>query len=251
MLKADFHIHTKEDPEDKFFIRYHAKDLIRLAAKKGFDVLAITNHNHVFFNKEINSYAKKKGILLIPGAEVTIKRMHVLLLNVDNKDIKKLKHLKDLKKFRNKALIIAPHPYFITQKCLGRYLDHHVELFHAVEFSHFYSKLTTNRFLRFIDGNTKAVKLAKKHNLPLIGNSDAHKFYEFGDTYTLVDSAKNKQAVINAVKKGRVKLVTKPMPFHLFLRRTASAVIKEGILTMIKGKKEIKKYVFPKDLNNY
>ena len=37
MLKADIHLHTKEDPEDKDFIKYSAKDLIDKAAKLDFN----------------------------------------------------------------------------------------------------------------------------------------------------------------------------------------------------------------------
>src|SRR5512139_2457420 len=78
-LKADLHLHTAEDPLDR--IRYTAKELISKAADEGFDVLSITNHHRVTFNPELFSYARERGILLIPGVEITIRRRHVLVLN--------------------------------------------------------------------------------------------------------------------------------------------------------------------------
>ena len=77
MLKADLHIHTKEDPVHHKDIKYTAKQLIDHAANQGYEVIAITCHNKVYYNKKIKEYAKKKGILLIPGIEKTIKRKHV------------------------------------------------------------------------------------------------------------------------------------------------------------------------------
>ena len=65
MLKADLHIHTKEDPHDN--IGYSAKQLIDHAAKLNFDVISITNHDTSSYTEELAEYAKLKGILLIPG----------------------------------------------------------------------------------------------------------------------------------------------------------------------------------------
>ncbi|GAI08342.1 unnamed protein product, partial [marine sediment metagenome] len=69
-LKADLHLHTSEDPEDK--VRYSARQLIDYASQKGFDVLAITNHNFYTYNDYLRDYAASKGILLIPGIELSV-----------------------------------------------------------------------------------------------------------------------------------------------------------------------------------
>src|SRR4030042_312462 len=78
-LKADLHLHTAEDPLDR--IRYTAKELISKAADESFDVISITNHHQMTFNQDLLSYAQQRGILLIPGIEMTIRRRHVLVLN--------------------------------------------------------------------------------------------------------------------------------------------------------------------------
>ena len=78
-LKADLHLHTAEDPLDR--VRYTAKELISKAADEHFDVISITNHHKMTFNHDLLSYARERGILLIPGVEMTIQRRHVLVLN--------------------------------------------------------------------------------------------------------------------------------------------------------------------------
>ena len=80
-LKVDLHTHTCEDPQDR--ISYNAFQLIDRAALKGFDALAITNHDFVLYNDKLVKYAAEKGILLIPGMELTLSKKHVLLINPD------------------------------------------------------------------------------------------------------------------------------------------------------------------------
>ena len=70
MLKADLHLHCNKDPDDP--INFSPKQLIDHAATLKFEVLAITCHNRQYYNKEIASYAKTKGIILIPGVEVLL-----------------------------------------------------------------------------------------------------------------------------------------------------------------------------------
>ena len=68
-LKADLHLHTRE--RDRF-IAYDARDLIDRAARSGFQVLSITNHDAVTFSADLEGYAWWSGILLFPGVEMTI-----------------------------------------------------------------------------------------------------------------------------------------------------------------------------------
>ncbi|MBN2052498.1 PHP domain-containing protein [Candidatus Woesearchaeota archaeon] len=241
MLKADLHLHTHEDPFDFWLVKYSAKDLIRAAAKQKFQVLSITHHRRVFFNQEIKSYARKKGILLIPGAEPFIEHKDVLILNTTNEELRKLKKLNDLDKIKDSALIIAPHPFFLTGHCLENKLEQHINSFHAIEFSHFYTKVMLNPLFKFIAGNPKARLIAEKYHKPLIGTSDSHKLYELGTTYTMIDSAKTKDAVIEAVKRNKIKLVTHPMPPHLFFRRMFGAVLREGLMEQVFLKKKLQK----------
>jgi len=200
LLKADFHIHTREDKENN--ILYNAKELIDNAYKKGFDVISITNHNLITFSKELKEYARKKNIILIPGCEISINRKHVLLINIEDfGSIKKIDDIKKLKKKNN--LIIAPHPYFPGMQSIGSLLNNNKDIFDAVELCHFYSpKLNFNR---------EAIRFANKNNIPLIANSDSHIPEQFGNCYSYIDAEKEINSIINAVKKGKISVYAPPL----------------------------------------
>jgi predicted metal-dependent phosphoesterase TrpH len=204
-LKADLHLHTAEDPLDR--IRYTAKEIISRAAEEGFDVLSITNHQLMTFSSELFSYARERGILLIPGIEVTIRRRHVLLLNPPLG--KAVSDFSLLAKFRRpETLIVAPHPYFPSIYSLNGYLLKHRHLFDALEYHPFYSPR--------INFNQKAMEVARSHGFPLIGNSDAHFLSEFGTTYSLIYAEKNLESVFTAIRARRVEVVSRPLtPFEM------------------------------------
>jgi len=207
MLKSDFHIHTKEDPYDSY-IKYSAKDLIKYAVKLGFEVLSITNHHKIHYNKGLADYALKKGILLIPGVETHVDGKEVLLLNVRKPGT--LDNFSDLEKLRNEnAAVIAPHPFYPMPSCLGRKLVKNIQFFDGVEYSHFYLK----HFNLF---NNKAVKIADKYKKTLVGTSDAHRLLQFNFTYSLVDCDKKIDSVLEAIRKGKVQIKTKKLPFMSF-----------------------------------
>jgi len=199
-LKADFHLHTADDPLDR--IRYTSKELISKAADQGFEVLAITNHHHRTFNRDLFYYAQEKNILLIPGVELTIRRRHVLVLNPPPYKIRA--DFSSLAKLRRpETLIIAPHPYFPGSYSLNGYLLEHLHLFDALEYCHFY--------LPMVDFNRKAVEVSRSFDFPLIGNSDAHFLVQLGTTYSLIYAEKNLESIFAAIRAHKVEVVTRPL----------------------------------------
>src|SRR5438552_10204702 len=98
ILKADFHIHTREDPHD--FIRYTAVELLAEAARQGFQVLALTCHNKRIHTDELPRRAAALGMLLIPGVLAGIKGKHTLLLDMPYSRlcVRNFKHVRALKK---------------------------------------------------------------------------------------------------------------------------------------------------------
>ncbi len=202
LLKAALHCHTREEPKEN--LKYNARELLDRAAKLHFDVAAFTCHNFFFFPKEIQEYAAKKNILLIPGIERSIKRRHVLILNA-TPDAEKIRTFEKLREYRSKnnCLIIAPHPFYRTYHCLKKKLIEHLDLFDAIEFSFFYS-LKTN-------WNKKAIKTAKKYKKPLIGTSDVHFLEYFDTTYSLIEAEKNISSIFQAIRKNRIAIKTEPL----------------------------------------
>jgi len=64
-LKVDLHLHTAEDPCDR--VSHTARELISKAVEDGFDVLAITNHQCLTYNKRLSAYARKEEFFLSRG----------------------------------------------------------------------------------------------------------------------------------------------------------------------------------------
>ena len=220
-LKADLHLHTAEDPLDR--VRYTAKELISKAASQDFDVISITNHHQMTFNHDLLSYAQERGVLLIPGVEMTIQRRHVLVLNPP--PYKMCSDFLSLSKLRRpETLIVAPHPYFPGSYSLNGHLLKHLNLFDALEYCHFYSSM--------INFNQRALEVCQSLGLPLVGNSDAHFLSQMGTTYSLIYAEKNLESIFAAIRGNRVEVVTRPLK-HLEMGSIANRFLR----MKLRGKK--------------
>ncbi len=199
-IKADLHLHTREG---EAFIAYDARALIDRAAREGFQVLSITNHDALTFTTELAAYARERGVLLIPGVEVTIQGRHVLLYNIDVPPAR-IRTFPDLRRLkRPEWLVVAPHPFFPGPISLQGRLLEEMDLFDAIEFCHFY----TGR----IDYNRRAVRLAREARLPLLGTSDSHLIQQLGTTYSLIGGEMTVASILAAIKAGRVEVVTRSL----------------------------------------
>ena len=202
-LKVDLHVHCAEDPLDR--IEHSADQLIDEAAGKGFDAISITSHHLITYSRMLARYAERRDVVLIPGIEKRVEGKHVLLINADWR-VHPVHTFGELRRWKgDNSLVIAPHPYYPKAMCLGRSLERNIDLFDAVEFSFFY-----NRVINF---NRRAMRLAERHGLPMVGSSDCHDLDDLGSTYTLVESKKDLNAIVNAVKEGKVEVVTEPLAF--------------------------------------
>lgn len=200
VLKADLHLHTRQG---EAFIAYDARTLIDRAARAGYQVLSITNHNTVTYSEALRAYAGERGILLIPGVERTIEGTHVLLYHV-GVPLTCIQTFTDLRRHRGSVgLVVAAHPFFPGPTCLRGRLVKELDLFDALELCHFYT--------RRIDFNRRAVCLAREMSLPLLGSSDSHLPRQLGTTYSLIDAEPTADAVLRAIRKGLVEVVTTPL----------------------------------------
>jgi predicted metal-dependent phosphoesterase TrpH len=202
-LKADLHLHTQERDRS---ITYDARGLIDRAARSGFHVLSITNHDTVTFSTDLVGYAQERGILLIPGVEATIEGKHVLLYNLDVPP-EQIRTFADLRRLRRQEwLVVAPHPFFPASIALRERLVEEIDLFEAIEFSHFYTPR--------IDFNRPAVRLAREAGLPLVGTSDSHFVRQLGTTYSLIEADLTVVSVLQAIRKGQIRVASRPLTFR-------------------------------------
>jgi len=202
MLKVELHTHTADDPVDR--IPHTTLELIDRAAALGYDALAITLHEQQLDLGRFAPYAADRGLVLIPGVERTIEGRHVLLLNFKRgtEDVRTFSDLARLKSSQ-RALVIAPHPFFPGSVCLRDDLERHANLFDAVE--------RNAMFTRGVDFNRRAERWAARHGKPVVGNCDVHRLRQLGTTYSLVDATRNADAICEAIAEGRVRVESRPL----------------------------------------
>jgi predicted metal-dependent phosphoesterase TrpH len=202
MLKVELHTHTDFDPLDR--IPHSSRQLIDHAASLGYQGLAITLHDRFYDPQPDASYARDRGIVLIPGIERTIGGRHVLLLNFP-KDVEQARTFDDVAslKARCAGLVVVPHAFYPTGTSLGRYLDEHHWLIDALEYNAMYT--------RWLNFNERAMAWARARGKPVVGNTDLHRLEQLGTTYTLVDAEPDPTAICEAIRAGRVELRTEPL----------------------------------------
>ncbi|MGD0016977.1 MAG: PHP domain-containing protein [Verrucomicrobiia bacterium] len=199
MIKVDLHIHTSEDPEDG--LRYPATSIIDKAVELGFGAIAITLHGRVLEDERVFAYAQRKGLLLIHGVEWRSDHGDVLLYNVTQRELERLRSLADLRAFRrdrgDDLLVIAAHPYFFRHS-LNCHLIRNLDLFDAVEYCHLH--------FPWLNLNRRGVRIAEQHGKAVVATSDAHNLWMFGRHYTLVDAAPTQTSIFRAIRERRVQL---------------------------------------------
>ncbi len=230
-LKASLHIHTKEDFSDGHFIKYTIYNLIDHAEELGFDVLALTGHRKFIYKPEYGDYAKGKGILLIPGIELSLGKIyrenHVIVLNCD-KSVERVKTFRSLKMYKKKhpkAFIYAPHPTFGLQEGMGiKNLLKHIDTFDAIEHCWYHSKL--------VNFNKRSLKVAQQFNKPFIATADLHTLDYMDEDYVVVEATgKNIKAFFRAIKQGKYENVTRAKS----IEELALFIVKLALSSLIKS----------------
>ena len=216
-LKAELHSHCHLDPHDHRFCTCSPEALIREAARLGYEVLAITCHGLDIWSLQLAEYAAGLGVTLIPGMEVFVAgRCHVLVYNFRTgaRNLDSTAKIRALR--REDTLVVAPHPFFPAPTCLGRLLERNLDLFDAIELSGFYTP--------GIDFNRRARRLALERGKPMVGCSDAHFLWQLGKTFTWIYAEPGIETVIRAVKRGLVRIETRPLSFQDVSRWWADAL---------------------------
>jgi len=124
----------------------------------------------------------------------------------------------DLRKLRNRSnLIVAPHPFFPGFSSLLWQVQKNIDVFDALEFSWFYHN--------HINFNVFAERLAARYNMPVICTSDCHHLEKFGVAYSFVEAEKNIDAIIEAVRLGRVRITASPLGLVEFAKHGVEHVV--------------------------
>ena len=208
ILKVDLHLHTSEDKKEN--VRHNSFELIDEAWRQGFDVISITNHDMITWSRDLERHALRRGVLLIPGVELTVQGCHVLVIG-ELEGLEQVRRLGDLRRVKRPGtLIAAPHPFYPGAHGLGRRLYQYLPLFDLIEYCHFHHPV--------MDFNREALALSSVSGVPLAGFSDSHNLWQFGSTYSLVMAERNRREVLRAMKEGELEVVSEPLSLRRVLR---------------------------------
>jgi len=194
MLKMDSHIHSEYSPDSQSKI----DDILKVAARKNIDVIAISDHNTVDGTSEVVKKTKNTDILAIPSIEISSTEGHILGFGCEENIPRDLTPEDTIDKIHDLGgLAIIPHPY-----CFYRH-----GLLHNTSYKNLKIDAIETKNARFIIGycNHKAKKLSKKENLPQLGASDSHYWKFVGDCYSLVDCEKDIDSVLKAIRKNKTE----------------------------------------------
>ncbi len=211
---ADFHTHSSDDPRDRLGLS--TEMLIDAVAESGLKALAVTCHETLRYTNRLAMYARRRGVVLVPGAEVLLDGKHVVLLNPDAEQAaaRSFSELRSLGK--RDAAVIAPHPFYPARTCLWGSLAKNIDLFDAIEYCTLY--------FPGLNFNRKAVRVANKYGLPLLGTSDTHNTPYCASTCSVLTGDLSVEGLIGAIRAGRVQLRTRPRPFWLGMRLICYAI---------------------------
>lgn len=254
-LKAQLHIHTREDPFDGKHISYSAEDLILLAREYNYHIIAVTNHNVAFTRDQtlmLRDNGNKNGIVFVPGVEMRIKNRDILLYFDYGSDPAKITRslhtMADVRACKNDGLIrlvIIPHPFFHFHSIDRKALDY-LDIIDAVEFNWFYTHincLQKGSFLNRIlfNMNNEGEAFARQHHLPLLASGDLHSLDWFDKDFSLLRCRHDLESFFNVFAQSRrcnlssnelkniFDLRTTPLGFRAF-RKEATKIMRHVIL---------------------
>ncbi len=182
-MKFDIHIHTKYSSDGEMDPNF----VVKLAKKKNYDGLVITDHNSMDAYKNI----EKEGLTIIKGVEVSSCCGHILAININEMIPKGLSVQETIERIKDQdGIAIAAHPYRFWSG-LGE-KNTRSGKFDAIEI------LNSRSFKK---DNERAKKLAESMKLPGTAGSDAHLPYEFGRAWIIV-----KDDLIKEIKNGTAEI---------------------------------------------
>jgi len=191
MIYVDLHVHTRFSGDSSIDPKLVVDELYAHPVVKG---VAITDHETLQGYRRAAKLAQAyEGILIIPGIEVGTPLGDLILLGVLEEPPNGLSAM-ELVSFAHErgGVVVAPHPFRFPG--VGGHLRNlHVD---AVEVFNPRASREENRMAWWV---------ARELNLPGVAGSDAHHPSELWRAYTLIDASPDLDAVLDAIRRGRVR----------------------------------------------
>ncbi len=221
--RVDLHNHCQGDPIDP--LHHSIFEHIDVAKKMGLDAIAMTWHRQVCEDEKAEAYARERGLLMIRGMETEIENKHLVVLGVRAGDLPGETTWDEIRALRARkpgVLVFAPHPFYPHPACLNHRIDGHADCIDAVEWCALHFQWLPNR----VSPNMRAARWAHRHGKPLLACSDAHSPSAIGRNPSTVEAdALTEEAILAAVRAGRISFPRHGMEVGPFLVRTAEVIV--------------------------
>ena len=182
-MKFDLHVHSTYSGDAIMSV----EDIVGRVVELGFDGFALTDHNTTSGNKETARLAEKRGLVFVPGIEVSTQEGHLLGLGVKSIIKAWVPAEEAVAKIHEQGgLAIAAHPYDFTRHGMGEVLRKlpidGIEVINGKTFI----------------GNGRAKRVAVELGLHVTAGSDGHTKAGMGSAWT--ECSKD---VLGDIKKGK------------------------------------------------
>jgi len=182
--EADLHIHS----HFSFCSLNKPESILRKAISVGLDIIAVTDHNTIKGSQEVTRLAQgDERISIIISSEVSTDRGDLIgLFLLDEIKSTRFEDVAD-EIHDQGGLTMLPHPFDTNRRSACFPTAEDARLFDAVE-------IQNGRY-----SSDKPVELASAyattHNIPAVGNSDAHFIYEIGSLRTCFEGGDLREAI--------------------------------------------------------
>ena len=197
------HVHTCYSSDSSITL----EQLVFYGKRQGLDGVAVTDHDTLEGAFKI---ASTSDFLIIPGIEVHSSEGHVVGLNVKETVPSKLSPSETVDRIhRVGGIAVACHPVGLFKGGLGKRTSRD---FDAVE-------VINSSAIPFNYSVRQNMKIASNLGKPKVAGTDAHYAAEIGCAYTVINSQKNVEDIIRAVKKGSCQPFGRAIPLSLRVER--------------------------------
>lgn len=223
LYRIELHSHCQGDPIDQH-LGHSLFEHIDQAKKVGLDAIAVTWHQKICTDPEAFAYARKRGILLIPGMEAELKRRHLVVLNLSEGDLpgeSTWDEIRALRARKPEIFVLAPHPFYPHPTCLGNTMNAHADCIDAVEWCMLHINWLPNR----VSPNLRATRWAHRHGKPVVACSDAHSLSSIGKNASTVEADElTPEAIFAGIRAGRVTFHRRSLELGSLVYETSRAL---------------------------
>ncbi|MFB6218564.1 MAG: PHP domain-containing protein [Halobacteriaceae archaeon] len=215
MLACELHCHSERSYDGRDPVEL----LVEQAAGVGLDALAVTDHDAIEASLAAADLAEERGLVGIPGMEVTSAAGHVLALGITETVPPDRSFRETVERIREAGgVAVVPHPFQKSRSGVAANVGE-AELADVDAIEVYNSRLLTGI------ANRRAERFARRHDLPMTAGSDAHISEMVGQAPTLVDTdERTVAAVLDAIRDGRTSFEGRRTPWRISIRQALGGV---------------------------